>query len=275
MNRLFGRSIARQVAALCVLALGATSAFAAKSIAVPSGKIKTIMQAMAKAAPGDTVWVEPGVYRERIIVNPGVALKSRLLHKAIINGSQRGIAVTLGKKATVSGFEIRNATIGVFAKSQGNAISRCRIVHNWQTGIICVRNLAKIEDNIIAFNNASGIQVYNVSVSTGTINHNTIAYNANHGIAVGDNSPVVIQNNIIAYNERFGISAKTGQKGVRIIGNSVFGNLIGSPPPPQDNVCIDPAFASPRAAMDFSITSDSLRSHKGSDNETPGIRPVY
>ena len=262
-------------ATVCCLAAALAPSFAAKSITVPSGKTKTIMQAMAKSAPGDTIWVEPGVYRERVIVNPGVALKSRRLYKAVINGSQRGVAVTLGKKATISGFEIRNATVGVLAKSQGNAITRCRIVQNWMTGIVCVRNLAKIEDNIIAFNRASGIQVYNVSVTTGTINHNTIAYNANHGIAVGHNSPVVIQNNIIAFNERFGISAKSSQKGVRIIGNSVYGNLIGSPPPPVDNSCIDPEFLSPHFKMDFTVMSGSLKNQRGEDNEVPGIRALY
>lgn len=258
----------------CVLA-AATTLHAGKSIVVPAERIRTIGQAMAKAGPGDTVWVEPGVYSEHVVLNPGVALKSRQLHKAIIDGKARGNVVTLAKRATISGFVIRNGTVGVISKNANTAITNCKIINNRLTGIINVRNLAKIEDNIIVFNGASGIQTYNVSVSTGTINHNTIAYNANHGIALGRNSPVVIQNNIIAFNERFGISAESGQKGVRIIGNDVFGNIIGSPPPPAENVVIDPVFSSPRFNSDFTVTSDMLKNFKGQDNETPGVRLIY
>jgi hypothetical protein len=162
---------------LC-LVFTAPAVFAAgKSITVGTGSIPTIKLGLAKAGIGDTVWVEPGVYHENIMVNHGITLKSRMLYKAIIDGGKRGIAVTLARKTTISGFEIRNATIGVYAKSIGISISRCRIINNWQTGLICVRSLAKIEDNIIAFNGASGIQLYNVSASSGAINHNTIAYN--------------------------------------------------------------------------------------------------
>jgi hypothetical protein len=247
--------------------------FAGKSIDVPSGKIVTIADAMAKAINGDTIWVSAGVYREHVIANPGVALKSRAMYQAVINGGQRGTVVTLGKKASISGFEIRNGTIGVFSKSPGISITRCRIVYNAQTGVMCVRNLAKIEDNVIIFNGASGIQVYNVSVGSGSINHNTIAYNGNHGIAVGENSPVIIQNNIIAFNERFGVRLQGDEaKDLRIISNDIFGNMIGSYPVPDDNFTYDPVFSSPRLKFDFTSKSPSAGSKKGLDNEILGAR---
>jgi parallel beta-helix repeat protein len=248
---------------------------AGKSITVPSGKITTIKQGIAKAGQGDTVWVEPGVYRENIMVNQGITLKSRMLYKAIINGGKHGIAVSLARKTSISGFEVRNGTIGVYAKSMGISISRCRIVNNWQTGIVCVRSLAMIEDNIIAFNGASGIQLYNVSAAAGSINHNTIAYNGNHGIALGGNAPAAIENNIIAFNERFGILVKTSRKGPSIASNDVYGNFFGSPGPPAKNVAINPEFGAPRMKMDFSVRSKELKGIKGSDNENFGIRFIY
>jgi hypothetical protein len=247
--------------------------FGGKSINVPSAKITTIADAMAKANFGDTIWVEAGVYREHVIANSGVAIKSRGMLQAVIDGGQRGVVVTLGKKASISGFEIRNGTIGVFSKSPGISITRCRIVYQHQTGIMCVRNLAKIEDNVIAFNDASGIQVYNVSIGAGSINHNTIAYNGNHGIAVGENSPVIIQNNIIAFNDRFGVRLQGDEsKDLRIISNDIFGNMIGSYPIPDDNFSYDPAFSSPRLKFDFNSTSSSSERKKGLDNEILGAR---
>lgn len=244
-----------------------------KSIDVPSGKITTISEAMSKANNGDTIWVDAGVYHEHVIVNSGVAIKSRSMFKAVIDGGKLGTVVTLGKKSAISGFEIRNGTIGVFSKSQGVTVTRCRVVNNWQTGIMCVRNLAKIEDNIIAFNGASGIQVFNVSVGTGSINHNTIAYNGNHGIAVGGNSPVIIQNNIIAFNERFGVRLQGDEtKDLRIVSNDIYGNLIGAYPIPNDNFTFDPVFSSPRLKLDFMAKSPSAENKKGLDNEILGTR---
>jgi hypothetical protein len=256
---------------LCV-SLFPALVFAGKSIDVPSGKYPTITLAMMAVSSGDTIWVDPGTYNECVVVYPGVALKSRTMHKAIINGGQRGTVVTLGKRASVTGFDIRNGTIGVFSKSVGNAVTRCRIVYNWQTGVMCVRNLAKIEDNIIAFNGASGIQLYQVAVSTGSVNHNTIAFNGNHGIAIGENSPAIIQNNIIAFNERFVVVLEGKSKDLRIVSNDIFGNIIGSPPIPPENFSFDPGFSAPRMKLDFTTTSKSAANRKGVDNEVLGAR---
>jgi nitrous oxidase accessory protein NosD len=261
--------------ALCLVFSAPSVQAAGKSIVVGSGSIKTIKLGLTKAGQGDTVWVEPGVYHENIMVNQGVILKSRMLYKAIIDGGKYGIAVTLARKSSLSGFEVRNGTIGVYAKSIGISISRCRIIKNWQTGIVNVRSLALIEDNIIAFNGGSGIQLYNVSASSSAISHNTIVYNGNHGIALGGNAPALIENNIIAFNERFGIMVKGNRKGLRIESNNVYGNFFGSPGPPIKNISINPEFASPRLTLDFSIKSKELKNIKGSDNENFGIRFVY
>jgi len=256
----------------CCVLLFPVFVFAGKSIDVPSGKYKTISEAMMAVTSGDTIWVEPGVYHERVVVYPGVALKSRTVFRAVIDGGQHGTVVTLGKRASITGFEVRNGTIGVFSKSVGNAVTRCRVIYNWQTGIMCVRNLAKIEDNIIAFNGASGIQLYQASASTGSVNHNTIVFNSNHGIAIGENSPATIQNNIIAFNERFGVAQQGKSRDLRIVSNDIFGNLIGAPPIPPENFSFDPGFSSPRIKLDFTATSKSAVNRKGADNEVLGAR---
>jgi parallel beta-helix repeat protein len=250
----------------------ASAASAGKSIAVPSGKIATIPQAMAKAGAGDTVWVADGVYTGGFFVNNGVVLKARSLHKAILDGGKKGTVVTLGRNCTVSGFIIRNGTIGVFSSGFGNTISHAKIVYNYLSGIICVRNLPKIEDNIIAFNGASGVQTWDVNATAGAINHNTIAFNGNHGVAAGGESNVVIENNIISFNKRFGLSLSKASGGGQIVANNVFGNVIGAPAAPPGNFSFDPGFSAPRFNLDFSQNPKHGQAKTGTDNEPLGAR---
>lgn len=259
----------------CVVMGLPQNTLAGKSIVVPSEKIKTITEAMSKAANGDTVWVEDGVYSEHVVLTSGVTLKARSLYKAVIDGQKRGTVVTMGKKSSISGFEIRNGTIGIFSKSFGCAVTQCRIVNNFATGIITVRNCPKIEDNVIAFNGASGIQIFDARLMNGSINHNTVAFNGNNGIIASGTSTATIENNIIAFNERFGVSVDDKSKELRVVSNDIFSNLIGSPPPPPENFSFDPIFASPRAKLDFKTTSPAAENQKGSDNEKLGTRFIY
>jgi hypothetical protein len=259
----------------CIALLIPVTIWAARTITVPSGKIKTINQAMAKASNGDTIVVGPGVYRERLVVNPGVTLKAQILHKVTIDGGKYGTVVTLGKRGSISGFRICNGAIGVFSKARGVSITQCQVVNNRQTGIMCVRNIAKIEDNTIAFNGASGIELYDVTTTSGYINHNTIAYNGNNGIRVGGCSSAVIQNNIIAFNERLGISYDGKAKEVLVEANNFYRNMIGSPAISSNNFSFDPGFKDPRLKMDFKAVSKDAENKKGNDNENIGVRTIY
>ncbi|MGB7567457.1 MAG: right-handed parallel beta-helix repeat-containing protein [Chitinivibrionales bacterium] len=261
--------IAGWLAFLCLFTMAS-----GEDISVPSVGINTIGQAMMNAKFGDTIWASDGVYREHIFIKAGVALKARNAFKAIIDGKGKGAVVTLSINSTLHGFEIRNGTIGVFSKDVNNAIINCRIVKNWMTGIICVRHLPKIEDNIIAFNKASGIQGWDVRSTNASINHNTIAFNANNGIALGGASDIIIENNMITFNERFGIKLSTHSEKTQLNKNNLFGNLtIGSNVPPN-NYAFDPKFPSPRSKMNFSVVSILPCCAYGSDNRIIGVRPL-
>jgi parallel beta-helix repeat protein len=266
--------LARTITVAAVIA-SAAAWCGAKSIAVPSAGIKTISQAVARAAMGDTVWVDRGVYREKILLAPGMAIMARESFKAVIDGGGRGTVVTLGKNNTVSGFEIRNGTIGVFSNGEGNVVRNCRIVNNWQTGIITVRHLPTIEDNIIAFNRGSGIQGWDVRSTVATVNHNTIAFNGNHGIAVGGSSNIVVENNVIAWNERFAFKILNEAEGVRITNNNVYANLRQPGGVPKGNFTFDPAFISPRMNLNFSSDPRLCCQIKGTYNENLGARLTY
>lgn len=247
----------------------------AASVQVPSMGIKTISEAMMRSRVGDTVWVESGVYHENILIAPGVTLMARSTFQSVIDGRGRGTAVTMGKNTTICGFEVRNGTIGIFSNGAGNQIVSCRVVNNWQTGIIVVRHLPKIEDNIIAFNRASGIQGWDVRSSNATINHNSIAYNGNHGVAIGGSSEMIMENNVVAFNERFGVKILSEEERIQISNNNFYRNLRSPRPIPDGNFSFDPAFTSPRTSMNFKSDPAQCCSAKGSDNEDLGSRITY
>ena len=261
--------------ALTISCLLWQSVASAASVQVPSMGIKTIAEAMMRSRVGDTVWVENGVYHERILVAPGVTLMARSMFEAVIDGGGRGTVVTLGKNTTICGFEIRNGTIGVLSNGSGNQILSCRIVRNWQTGIIVVRHLPKIEDNIIAFNRGSGIQGWDVRSTNVTINHNSIAYNANHGVAVGGSSEFIMENNVVAFNERFGLKNLSEAERIQVTNNNFYGNLRNPRPIPDGNFSFNPAFTSPRTSLNFKSDPAQCCSAKGSDNEDLGSRITY
>lgn len=260
---------------LLLLGVSLPSASSAASIQVPSMGIRTISEAMMRARPGDTVWVDNGTYREHVLVAPGVSLIARTVLSAKIDGNGKGTVVTMGKGSTLSGFEIRNGTIGVFSNGTGNSITSCRIVNNWQTGIIVVRHLPKIEDNVIAFNRASGIQGWDVRSTNATINHNSIAYNGNHGVAIGGSSEIIMENNIVAFNERFGLKILSESERIQVTNNNFYHNLLSPRPIPSGNFSFDPAFTSPRVSMNFKSDPARCCQAKGSDNQELGARTTF
>jgi parallel beta-helix repeat protein len=248
------------------------TAWAGEIISVPSLGVATISQAMLNARSNDTIYVGDGVYKEKIFIKSGVALIARNQFKAVIDGGGKGTVVTLGTRSTIKGFEVRNGTIGVFSKDADNVIINCRIIRNFLTGLMCVRHLPKIEDNIIAFNRASGIQGWNLRSTSTSINHNTIAFNQNHGIALGGVSEVIIENNMITFNERFGIKLSHNSQKSQLNKNNIFGNLSVTNKLPPENFAFDPKYVSPKSNMNFTVESKLPCCAFGSDNQILGSR---
>jgi parallel beta-helix repeat protein len=276
MKLFSGNMLGRFLARIAFMALFTVAfvamVWAGEHISVPSIGITTISQAMLNAKNNDTIWVADGVYRERIFIKSGVALIARNQFKATIDGGGKGTVVTLGTHSTIRGFEVRNGTIGVFSKDADNVIINCRIIKNFQTGLMCVRHLPKIEDNVIAFNRASGIQGWNLRSTSASINHNTIAYNQNHGIALGGVSEVIIENNMITFNERFGIKLSHKSEKTQLNKNNIYGNLNISNKLPPENFAFDPKYTAPKSNMNFAVESKLPCCAFGSDNQILGSR---
>ena len=245
----------------------------AATLQVPQN-FATITGAILSAEKGDSIIVDPGIYREHIYINSNITLVARSLFKAVINGGGKGTVVTLGSNAAISGFEVRNGTIGVFTTAGGVLITRCRITQNQQTGIMCVGNLPKIEDNCIVYNRGSGIQGWDVRTTTASINHNTIVYNANHGLSLGGNSSVILENNILAFNDQFGIKPSEASVRIQMISNNFYQNARFTDVLPSDNYSFNPMFIN-APKLNFTLDSNSRCIGRGSDNQNIGSRVVY
>ena len=240
---------------------------AALSFTVPSEGAKTINEALVKAKSGDTIRVNPGIYKEHINLASGITLISTELFKAIIDGKGRGDVVKISYNSSIIGFEIRNGNVGVIAKGPGTSILKCKINKNRISGIICTGNLPTIENNIIVYNEGSGIQAVDIMSGSSSINHNTIAYNRNNGIIINGSITVTIENNIIASNFGQAIRTEVEEKKLRISNNNFYSNRQINFTLPENNFSFDPLFTAPKQKiMDFSLHSNSQAIKKGNDN---------
>jgi hypothetical protein len=245
----------------------------AVTIEVPE-KAPTISAGLIMAKKGDTVIVESGVYKEHIYIGPFITLLSKTFIGAVLNGEGRGTIVTLGSGATISGFEIINGSIGVFSTSANVTITQCRIQQNQQSGVMCAGSLPRIEDNLIIFNHGSGFQGWDVRTTSSSINHNTIAFNSNHGISIGGNSSIIVENNIIAFNDQYGIKPSEETVRISMINNCFYQNTKFSNTLPSDNFSFDPSFKNARN-LNFSLNNESRCIGKSTDNQDLGARLAY
>lgn len=256
-----------------IISVFSSDTIASISITVPSEEYQTILQALMKTKSGDTIWVKEGIYKEQVKLHSGIVLISQELFKATIDGSGNKNGITMGNYSTISGFRIKNAHIGVYSEGTDNVIKNCFIHDNRQSSIMVVGHLPSIIDNIIVENGGSGVQGWNVRSTISTINHNTIAYNTNHGIAIGGKSDIVVENNIIAFNEKLGLKAEKGVK-IKLIRNNFFLNTEIVQSLPSENFSFDPMFIA-ATLMNFMISPDSRCRNMASDAQNIGARIVY
>lgn len=227
------RSVRRLVlvAALATVALCQipNSASASSMLNVP-GDFPTIQAAIAAAAPGDTVLVAAGIYRERIdFLGKEITVASTAGAAATtIDGSAAGRVVSFttgeGRGSVLEGFTIRNgavtegddgAGIGIFNSSP--TIEDDVITGNSACadggGIYVSAGAPLIEGNVITNNAASdhgcyggaggGIFLINPAADGGTpqVTGNTISGNrADYGGALAVLSSPTVQDNVISGN---------------------------------------------------------------------------
>ena len=247
----------------------------AKTILAPSAEYPYIMLAVIAAVADDTVMVLPGIYNEDIVLGNGIKLVSQVRYGAVLDGNKRKNVVTLnGSKCVLSGFEIRNGIFGVFTKGVGTVIEQCKISKNRESGILCIGNLPKIHNNIIAFNRGSGIKGCDLRASAfPTISFNTIVYNRNHGISIGGTFNIGIEKNILANNKRYGIKIMPENSNLTIESNCFFKNgiTVNRNYMARTNESYDPCFRNARK-LDFTPSAASNNMQQSYSHEIIGAQ---
>jgi parallel beta-helix repeat protein len=152
----------------------------------------SIQQAINAAAPGATIWVDPGVYHESIVINKTVTLLGKTgSPPPVFQGSGSGTAINItaaGSGSTVADFSITN----------------------WAQGILINdANTCKIYDNIISQMSYGGVVVQG-GATQNNIYGNIITQSAVGINITGSNNNMIYNNNFIGNVVQLSISASTG-----------------------------------------------------------------
>ncbi len=217
--------------------LGAATAGAASTWTVSkAGPLSSIHEAIQKAAPGDTIRIEAGIYQGNLVIDKPLILEGD--GKPVIRGDGRGSVVTMLADGSVlrgcviehSGPMLVSEDSGVLLKSHHNQVERNEI-RDVLFGIYFYRandNLAR--DNIIRGRaelepgeRGNGIHIWN-SVRN-TLSNNTIS-EARDGMYLQNASQSVISGNRV-YNLRYGLHYMFSDDN-RFEDNEFYDNVAGA-----------------------------------------------
>jgi len=191
----------------------------------------SIQEAVNAANPGDTVYVENGIYYENVNVNKAISLTGESRENTIVDGGGVAAVIIIEEdNVLVTGFMVRNSGWGYYYyESSGISIDRassCNISDNIATNIrygisswlgqnnIIGHNMISSAEQGISFNGPSYNTVISNSISDTSIGiglwvnsyysniaNNTISNSSDTGIHI-DNSPytLFIDNTIVDSN---------------------------------------------------------------------------
>jgi len=202
----------------------------AATLTVPD-EIKTIHEAVEKAAPGDTVLVRPGKYNENILIRRPVAIVAKDGAKSTTitaeDANEPVIKATDVSGVTITGFTVTGSAIAgilldnvsdstvsgnaaiendsgiIMKRSRNNNLSGNNADHNWFQGMLIDGSTGNvIEKNTANENSEKGITINNSHDNT--IADNNANLNMWTGITVFASNKNIIKNNLTLRNS-FGL----------------------------------------------------------------------
>jgi len=200
-----------------------------KTVVVPE-EYPTISEAVSHASPGDTVFVQSGVYHENVQIDKSLLVLGEDSKNTVIigeGGVNSGNVFTLAAdNITVSGFTIQSADYSV-ASQYANGVNikgdNCTVqgndISNTFWGVLCaIQSFTRISQNNITRNLKEGIRFYGGSLNT--ISGNYIAENKASGVAIEGYSNVISKNTIINNTRGIGLGSSYSV----VVGNVIADN---------------------------------------------------
>ena len=191
----------------------------------------TINEALQDASNGDTIFVYPGIYHERLSIKKSINLIGKNRNTTIIDGRVYDVVTILADSVIISGFTIQNSGSGA----------------NWESGINVQSSYNTIIDSIIT-KNYDGILIEDSNHNV--IAHNVITENYDDGIhsRYSNSYNNHIFSNIITYNKYTGIRFSGVGKSYN---NNISGNILSNN---DDGIC---AFELSNSNISGNILSNS------------------
>lgn len=208
-----------------LVAAGLTAPAHGATLRVPQDHA-TIQAAVDTAAPGDTVVVGPGTYRESVRLRPHVTLRSagdqtpgtvglRRAEATILDGggaAAKQPAVTLAEGAVLDGFTItgvgrfdqqeydqHHATLGEHLPDERGTANADRPTAVLLTGIT-----ATVAHCVVHDNGYVGISLFGTA-NRSWVHHNIVFRNSGSGIGIADGAAPLVEENRCYHNLRSGI----------------------------------------------------------------------
>lgn len=282
-----------QLLAVTLTGLFSMAQLAGRELRVP-GAFPSIQAAINAARAGDVVMVEPGQYRERLKLRPGIVVRSAggdvkgqlgltRAEATILNHPDgQGPGVTMAEGATLDGFTITG--VGKYDEAlwnkhhatKGNEQKHQHIGEAGTAGIE-VRHSCVVENNIVHHVGYTGIGITGLKGRKvePRITHNICHRNMGGGIGSMSGSTALIENNTCFENFFAGIGHNGASPTVR--GNLCYGNIRagigiseGSSPTVTGNRC----FKNRRAGIGIRSGSETrplVADNDCYENEMAGI----
>lgn len=198
----------------------------------PTGSVG---DALDSASDGDTIYLQPGIYTESLIVDKTVSITGQ--ENAIIDGEIRilandvalsGITIIGGGMIIESnGSRIEGCNVsmctgrGMVVTGSGNSIINSSITRNRLVGIEIRGSNNRVQWNSINANDDCGIIVYG---DDNIIEGNAILENVHDGMEIDDSGNNTIARNNVSMNHGAGIEVLNMSRGNVIEGNTIYGN---------------------------------------------------
>jgi len=202
--------------------------------ASPSSPKLTINAAIAAAAPGDTLFIDAGVYMENVVVNKTLYIKGAGQDLTQLDGTGTQVASGISLSPNVTNVSIEglsifnftgvnpNTSAGIYAVQNNNnlTIRKVTVHNNTSCSGIFVRGPVEhvLIDSVSVYNHGSasgvarGIVVWSGFKKNITVQNSTVSNNTCCGIELSDGtaSGVIIRNNTIS-----GVDNSIGLMGLR------------------------------------------------------------